>query len=61
MGTLTERRAEAGEAANAALKGELSEERRQQVEELLETQRACPPAPPRAPRLSQYLTLSARS
>jgi hypothetical protein len=35
MGALTERRAEAGEAANAALKGELSDERRREVEELL--------------------------
>lgn len=35
MGTLTERRTEAGEAANAALKGELGEERRGRVEELL--------------------------
>ncbi|HET8956218.1 MAG TPA: hypothetical protein VFN18_11225 [Solirubrobacterales bacterium] len=35
MATLTARRGEAGEAANAALQGELGEERRQQVEELL--------------------------
>jgi len=35
MGALNERRSEAGEAANAALQGELSEEQRQQVEELL--------------------------
>jgi hypothetical protein len=35
MGALAARRAEAGEAANAALEGELSEERRGQVEELL--------------------------
>jgi hypothetical protein len=35
MATLQERRAEVGEAANAALQGELGEERRTQVEELL--------------------------
>ena len=35
MGTLNERRREAGEAANAALQGELSAEQRAQVEELL--------------------------
>lgn len=37
MGALNARKGEAGEAANAALQGELSEEQRQQVEELLET------------------------
>ncbi|HWJ42435.1 MAG TPA: hypothetical protein VNR67_03285 [Solirubrobacterales bacterium] len=36
MGTLTARRGEAGDAANAALQGELSEERRRQVDELLD-------------------------
>jgi hypothetical protein len=36
MGLLDERRSEAGAAANAALQGELSEERQRQVEELLE-------------------------
>jgi len=35
MGALVEHRTEAGEAANAALQGELSEEQRRQVEELL--------------------------
>jgi len=35
IGVLAERRSEAGEAANAALKGELGDERRRQVEELL--------------------------
>lgn len=35
MGLLSERKAEAGSAANAALQGELSEEQRRQVEELL--------------------------
>jgi len=35
MGLLSERKAEAGEAANTALQGELSEEQRRQVEELL--------------------------
>jgi hypothetical protein len=35
MGLLNERKAEVGDAANAALKGDLGEERRQQVEELL--------------------------
>lgn len=35
MGTLLARRAEAGEAANAALRGELAEEERAAVEELL--------------------------
>lgn len=35
MATLSARRGEAGEAANAALQGEPSEEQRQQVEELL--------------------------
>lgn len=35
MGLLSERKAEAGAAANAALQGELSEEQRRQVEELL--------------------------
>jgi hypothetical protein len=35
MGTLSERRSEAGAAANAALQGQLTEEQRQQVEELL--------------------------
>lgn len=35
MGLLTERKAEAGDAANTALQGELSEEQRRQVEELL--------------------------
>lgn len=36
MGTLSARRSEAGEAANAALNGELSSERATQVKELLE-------------------------
>lgn len=36
MATLQERRGEAGDAANAALQGELNEEQRRQVEELLE-------------------------
>jgi hypothetical protein len=36
MGALSARRAEAGEAANVALEGDLSEERRRQVEELLQ-------------------------
>lgn len=36
MATLTERRGEVGDAANAALSGDLSEEQRRQVEELLE-------------------------
>jgi hypothetical protein len=36
MGTLQARRSEAGEAANAALQGELPEERRKSVQELLE-------------------------
>ena len=36
MGTLNSRRAEAGEAANAALGGELSSEQAHQVRELLE-------------------------
>jgi hypothetical protein len=36
MGALNERRAEAGDAANAALKGDLPEVRRQSVQELLE-------------------------
>ena len=35
MGTLSERRGEVGDAANAALQGELSGEQRQQVEDLL--------------------------
>lgn len=35
MGTLNERKAQAGQAANAALEAELSPEQRQQVEELL--------------------------
>jgi len=35
MGTLSERRAEAGEAANTALKGDLTPEQRTQTEELL--------------------------
>lgn len=35
MGTLNERRSEAGAAANTALEGELSAEQRQQVEDLL--------------------------
>jgi len=35
MGTLSARRGEAGRAANAALQGELTSERRLQVEELL--------------------------
>lgn len=35
MGTLTERKGEAGDAANAALAGELSAEQRSRVEELL--------------------------
>lgn len=35
LGALNERKAEAGEAANAALRGELGEERRLRVEELL--------------------------
>lgn len=35
MGTLSERRSEAGAAANAALQGELNGEQRQQVEDLL--------------------------
>lgn len=35
MGTLSEHRSEAGEAANAALQGDLSGEQRQQVEDLL--------------------------
>jgi hypothetical protein len=35
MAALTERRAEAGDAANAALQGELNEEQRRRVEELL--------------------------
>lgn len=35
MGTLNERKGEAGEAANAALEGELSVEQLNQVEELL--------------------------
>jgi len=34
MGILSERRSEAGSAANAALQGELTAEQRQQVEEL---------------------------
>lgn len=37
MATLQNRRMEAGEAANAALHGELTEEQRMQAEELLET------------------------
>ena len=37
MATLQERRAEVGAAANAALQGDLSEEQRRQVEELLGT------------------------
>ncbi|HMI81180.1 MAG TPA: hypothetical protein VK480_05275, partial [Solirubrobacterales bacterium] len=37
MATLQQRRTEVGEAANAALHGELGEERKTQVEELLET------------------------
>ncbi|HEV2791222.1 MAG TPA: hypothetical protein VGV69_07990 [Solirubrobacterales bacterium] len=36
MGTLQARRSDAGEAANAALQGELPEERRKSVQELLE-------------------------
>ncbi len=35
VGTLSERRGEAGDAANAALQSELSEQQRQQVDELL--------------------------
>jgi hypothetical protein len=35
MGTLNERRVEAGSAANSALEGDLSGEQRQQVEELV--------------------------
>lgn len=35
MGTLSERRSEVGDAANAALQGEVSEKQRQQVDELL--------------------------
>jgi hypothetical protein len=35
IGALNERRSEAGEAANAALQGDLTEEQRQQVEDLL--------------------------
>jgi hypothetical protein len=35
MGALNERKSEAGDAANAALQGDLSEEQRRQVEELL--------------------------
>jgi hypothetical protein len=36
MGTLAERRTEAGEAANAALQGDLTPEQRTQIEELLQ-------------------------
>lgn len=36
MGTLSERRAEAGNAANAALQGDLTPEQRTQIEELLQ-------------------------
>lgn len=37
MGTLAARRSEVGDAANAALQGELSDEQRNQVEDLLKT------------------------